>query len=67
MQALLQRIWHEEDGLQAIEIVVMLIAMLCVLVFLRDSARGWIGGLDKLVSDNFYNYFDNFVSKFTIK
>jgi len=56
MKALVQEFWQEEDGLQTIEIVLILVVTIGLVTMLRSQAMTWLekitGVIDGWVNSN---------------
>jgi len=50
MKALIQEFWQEEDGLQTVEMVLILIVMVGLVVTLRIAAEEWLTNITDKVS-----------------
>ena len=51
MKALVQEFWYEEDGLQTVELVLILIVMVGLVISLQNYAKGWMDYMNKRISD----------------
>ena len=50
MKALVQEFWYEEDGLQTVELVLILIVMVGLVITLQDFAQKWLKEVSNKVS-----------------
>jgi len=49
MRALVQEFWEEEEGLQTVELVLILIVMVGLVAALKNMAGGWLDGINQTV------------------
>ena len=42
MKALAQEFWQEEDGLQTVELVLILVVLIGLIASLKTAANGWL-------------------------
>ena len=50
MKALAQEFWQEEDGLQTVELVLILLVMVGLVAVLRTQAGSWLSQVNAQVS-----------------
>ena len=51
MKALVREFWQEEDGLQSVEMVLILIIMVGLVITFKTSAEGWLGKITTIIND----------------
>ena len=51
MKALFQEFWLEEDGLQTVELVLILIVMAGLVFTLKTNAKTWLDNISTKVDD----------------
>ena len=52
MKALFQEFWQEEDGLQTVEMVLILIVTVGLVVVFRNAAIGWVSQIIQTVEES---------------
>jgi len=51
MKNLVREFWYEEDGLQTVELVLILVILISLVVTLGNIASGWLDDANNAVND----------------